>query len=313
MMNTASITTAIVTGGQGLIGNTIVGVARAFCRPLSAGRSAQCDLRLDLAKEAPDFSVATGGYWIHAAGVTDEECANDPTAALARAALTTPRMVDAAVSAGVEKFVYISSAHVYGPLEGHLCETSPVNPVSIYAQCHFLAEQAFRQCAIAYKKPVLILRPCAVYGMPAALMDFRRWNLIPFQFPRDAVTQQKIEIRSSGLQTRNFVSNSWIAAKVAEFLQAGSDTPLNIINPIGADNLSVRDFAMRCAKSYFQVSGTHCAVTWQDTGNAQVPAAQATAGLKYDSIHTGAVDPQSHIENYLNEILMRLEHHVPKN
>lgn len=302
-MTNTHATATLVTGGRGLIGGAIVDAIRQFCPTLSAGRGAGCDLTLDLARQRPDFSRVAGGCWVHAAGVTDEECAATPDAAITRAALATPAMIDDAVTAGVEKFVYVSSAHVYGPLEGHIDEATPTNPLSLYAQCHFLAEQAFRLCAMRHGKPVLILRPCAVYGMPPALDTFRRWNLIPFEFPRHAVERQRIAIRSSGLQTRNFVSNRWIAKLVAAFLQQHTENTLRIVNPIGADDISVREFALRCARRYQQLNGRQCEVSWHD-------ASATSKALAYRSIHPDCTAPESELDQYLDEILMRLEQHA---
>ena len=98
-MNTPTrSTTVIVTGGQGLIGSAIVSMLAPSFRTLTAGRNASCDLQVDLGNNIPDFTAAQSGYWVHAAGVTDEECAVNPGAALQRAALATPKLLEAAVA-----------------------------------------------------------------------------------------------------------------------------------------------------------------------------------------------------------------------
>jgi UDP-glucose 4-epimerase len=299
--------TVIVTGGQGLVGNAIVGALGASFRVLVAGRSASCDQQVDLAKQIPEFSIASNGYWVHAAGVTDEECTADPAAALQRAALATPKILESAVNAGIEKLVYISSAHVYGPFEGKISENSAANPLTLYAQCHFLAEQAFRLCAIRHRKPVLVLRPCAVYGMPLSIERFGRWSLIPYEFPRSAAERQKIEIRSSGLQSRNFVSNKWIANMVSDFLKSPQESKVHIRNPIGADDINVREFAMRCSRAYQLVTGKRCEVSWREAD----PAPDST--FEYRSIHHGAAAPASDLDSYLQDILTTLEQHAYAN
>jgi len=298
----------IVTGGQGLIGNAIVNSLAPSFRTITAGRNASCDMQVDLAWQIPKFSAAANGYWVHAAGVTDEECRDDAAIALQRAALATPKMIEAAIEAGVEKFVYISSAHVYGPFEGKISESSAINPLTLYAQCHFLAEQAFRHGAVKYGKPVLILRPCAVYGMPASVGAFRRWSLIPYEFPRFAVERQKIEIRSSGLQSRNFVSNQWIAKIVHDFLKSSQKNPFNALNPIGADDISVREFAVRCKSTYEELTGKHCEISWH---GAEPPAFGPT--FHYRSIHQGTVAPTSDLDAYLHAIMTTMEQHAYAN
>lgn len=308
MTSTNPSRAVIVTGGQGLIGNAIVHALAPGFRTMTAGRNASCDIHVDLMLQIPRFSAAANGHWVHAAGVTDEECRDDPAAALQRAALTTPKIVEAAVNAGIEKFVYISSAHVYGPLEGMINENSAVNPLTLYAQCHFLAEQAFRLCATKYGKPALVLRPCAVYGMPASIHAFQRWSLIPYEFPRNAVEQQKIEIRSSGLQSRNFVSNHWIAETVRKFLQSPQQGKLHVLNPIGADDITVREFALRCSSTYQELTGKQCELSWL---GAEQPA--ASSAFQYSSIYQGAIAPTSDLDTYLHDILTTLEQHAYAN
>ena len=75
---------------------------------------------------------------IHAAGMNAQDCAADPVAALDVNGVATARLVEAASRAGVKKFIYLSTAHIYASLlVGTITEeTLPRNP---YAQgCELL-------------------------------------------------------------------------------------------------------------------------------------------------------------------------------
>lgn len=237
-----------ILGASGLIGAAIA-ARLAAQQPHLLGRGAGMDTPLDLADlhalKAGLF--ADGGALVHAAGVTDEEFANDPAAAWQRSALGSKALIAAAKTDGVTRMVYISTAHVYGPLEGEIDEARPVNPMSDYALAHYTAEQWFRRAARVDGMDVLILRPCAVYGLPTDMTRFKRWSLIPFSFPRELLERGCITLKSDGSQRRNFVSASAIAAQVAGFLaEPALPGRCRVVNPVGPDDMSVLDFAERC-------------------------------------------------------------------
>lgn len=77
---------------------------------------------------------------------------------------TTRNMVDAAVAAGVKRFVHVSTAGVYGRLKKPVDETSSLSPSSAYRETKALSEQI---CLEAHAKsgfPVVIARLSPVIG-----------------------------------------------------------------------------------------------------------------------------------------------------
>jgi len=78
---------------------------------------------------------------IHLASLNAQECDHDPEAALLINGLGTLNLLNAAKKMGVTKFVYFSTAHVYGsPLQGIIDENSTPRPIHDYAITHRLAE-----------------------------------------------------------------------------------------------------------------------------------------------------------------------------
>ncbi len=74
------------------------------------------------------------------------------------------KVVDHAVKSGVERFVYSSTASVYGPTPGVVDETSPCKPISPYGESKLQAE---RLCLDASEAGVInstVLRLGTVYG-----------------------------------------------------------------------------------------------------------------------------------------------------
>lgn len=277
-----------ILGATGLIGSAILAkLPWAYC----PGR-ADLDLN-DAARLAPS-AFPNGGTLVHAAGITDEEFAADPAAAWARATRQTQALLDAAYSAGITRLIYISTAHVYGPLEGDITEARPVNPLGDYALAHYATEQLCRRAALQRGLDVLILRPCAVYGLPPDLGRFKRWSLIPFSFPRELRQTGRIVLKSDGEQRRNFVSAASIAAEAAAFVAAPAEPGrCRVQNAIGADDMTVYAFAQAC-------------IAWlaPESGRVERPAPKSTpqpAPLAYRSRYTSA-EPRSTLETTIRAL-----------
>ena len=263
-----------IVGTTGLIGHGIAAaLARDGHRVVAVGRGEAADVRFDLA--APQAASLQGlagcDALVHAAGVTDEDLA-DP--ARAQAKTEGARVLAAAArAAGVRRLAYISSAHVYGPLEGRIDESRPPDPRSAYARAHLAAEALFREASESTGGAALLARPCAAYGVPPSLARFGRWSLIPFDFPRQALTG-RIVLKSHGGQRRNFVPAEGLGNLVAWWLGLAREG-VTVANAPGRDEMSVYDFAWLCATIAGAVTGRPCEVVRPEQ------AAPAAVPLEY--------------------------------
>jgi UDP-glucose 4-epimerase len=247
----------VVAGATGLIGSAVAAELTARGHTvISLGRRSGASIQVDFADIAGlrGLKLPPCDALIHCAGVTDEEVKSDAAAALHRAALGTEALIGGAIDAGAGKIVYVSSAHVYGALSGPIDETTPPNPLSNYALAHFMAEQVLRRNALSRGAMVRLLRPCAVFGPLPSLQHFRRWSLIPFAFPRAIAESGVIRIMGTGRDRRNFVGTDRIAVMAAGF--AERPVPgVTIVNPVGARDLTVAEFAGLCVETGRRVLG----------------------------------------------------------
>ena len=201
---------------------------------------------------------------VHAAGITEESARTSKAGTIANEGLQA--LTARAREQGVGRLVYISSAHVYGPLEGSIGEDHPLDPRNDYARLHVASETVAAASGLACD----ILRPCNVYGMPADLAHFARWALTPYGFPRDVVRDGKIVLKTSGLQTRNFVAAAGIGRVVAARL-AEAPLPRRVRNVAGRDTLSVRELAARVAAVAAPILGRMPAIEVPEGGDPAPP------------------------------------------
>lgn len=151
------------------------------------------------------------------------------------------RIARAAREAGVARFVYASSCSVYGRGAADLVdETSPVNPLTVYAQCKTLVERDIQPMADE-RFCVVILRNATVYG-PSPRM---RFDSVLNQLCAQAWTKKKIAMTSDGSPCRPIVHIEDICEAVCCALEAPAETVNSEIFNVGstAENYRIREIA----------------------------------------------------------------------
>jgi UDP-glucose 4-epimerase len=212
-------TEILVTGGLGYVGGRIA-QALAQCgqhRLRLATRSAEHTpppwlraaevVTMDVTRDA-DLDKACDGVTgiVHLVALNEHDCAADPQRALLVNSLGTLKLLHAAQRARVERFIYFSTAHVYGaPLAGRIDERSVPRPVHPYAITHHVAEDMVLAAHDQRTLTGIVIRMSNGYGVPAHA-GVNRWTLIVNDLCRQAVTQQQLVLRSNGSQRRDFVT-----------------------------------------------------------------------------------------------------------
>jgi len=151
------------------------------------------------------------------------------------------RLAEAAVAAGVARFVYMSSCSVYGlGDDGFRTEESATDPRTAYAVCKMLVERDLGRMASARFSPT-ILRNATVYGpSPRQRFDLLLNNLCGL-----AWTTGTIALSSDGTPWRPLVHVHDVAAAVACVLAAPREAVHNRTFNVGATrhNYRVREVA----------------------------------------------------------------------
>jgi UDP-glucose 4-epimerase len=252
-----------VLGASGLIGKAIFDRFERQHQAFSIGRAPTSHRHCDLEAEVSTHMFSGLDILVHAAGIRDEDLKNDGSNKARRAVDQAVAVFKTARQAGCERFVYISTAHVYGNLEGEVTEDSALNPQNAYAEAHAEIETLLADQVRAEGGRCLILRPNAVYGMTFDPARFSRWHLVPFALPLAAVKAGVIEVRSPDA-SRNFVSSLDIAAYAEDWLQDDSCPDVQFVNPLGQQQLSIGAYAAKCAQAVKAVTGAEIALSLGD-------------------------------------------------
>lgn len=175
------------------------------------------------------------------------ELSNDPTGELAPRMTYeinhhgSVRLADLAKSAGVRRFIYMSSCSVYGVGgEDDVTEESPVNPQTAYAICKTLVERDVRPMADDNFSPVFFRNATAFGASPRQRFDLVVNNLCGL-----AWTTGVIKMSSDGTPWRPLVHGLDIARAITCALDAPADAIHNQILNIGdsSQNYRVREIA----------------------------------------------------------------------
>ncbi|WP_027579913.1 UDP-glucose 4-epimerase GalE [Bradyrhizobium sp. Ai1a-2] len=172
--------TVLVTGGAGYIGSHMVrtlvdaGESVVVVDNLSTGFSALLPEGVPLfIGDAGDENLVEGVIAqhgvesiIHFAGsVVVPESMRDPLGYYRNNTMTTQSLLNAAVRSGVSRFIFSSTAAVYGnPEEVPVSETAPTRPLSPYGMSKLMTEIMLHDVATAHGMSYVVLRYFNVAG-----------------------------------------------------------------------------------------------------------------------------------------------------
>ena len=293
----------IISGTSGLIGAEVFDGLKKFHVVKTLGRNIHSDFIIDFnnISEIKNQSFGDVDVFIHCAGITDEDFAQDSLKAYQRSTYNYTLLLDKIIESGVKAIIAFSTVHVYGRLDDIISEDHTVNPLSDYAIAHYAAEQILQRYSIQSKIKAFVIRPVAVYGIPKHIDSFKRWHLIPYSFPISCVYDQNIVLKSSGKQKRNFISTKdlggYVEAIIANLKLFGNYT---IINPVGHDTISVYEFAKKCSAIYEKLSNEECVVTMP------IYSEDNTANnFNYDT-KVKLYIPKDNVDDYIESFMIQL-------
>lgn len=292
----------LITGASGLIGGRLIryllGIDDVQIRAASRsprGWPPRVEGCILVADDPSSHSAACLGVnaVINLAAMPEGECARDPQRALRVNAGGALALTSAAVSAGVDRFVQLSTSKVYGDnLTGRVTEQTLPQPRSHYAITHRAAEDY-----AARHESRIVFRLANGFGAPD---DARStgWDVIVNAMCRQAVVEQRIAIRSSGHEWRNFITLNDI---VRALYLAVSDLPEGTYNLGGLSSMRIREVADRVAAACASAFGFTPEIT---TGRAEGVMESVPLDYCIDKLLAAGFRPSTTLDDELRRTLL---------
>lgn len=179
--------------------------------------------------------------FIHAAAAHEVTCKEQPYRSIYQNVAGTRAALDFCVKNNIERFIYLSTFHVFGYPQGEIDESVDPLPVNDYGLSHLQAEQYVQMYTREGRIKGMVIRPSNGYGIPVDLDNFKRWTLVPVDFCREAIENHKIVLKTPGLQKRNFVPITEVC-RIMEKSYLLMDK-INLLHIYGANTISIRSLA----------------------------------------------------------------------
>lgn len=221
---------------------------------------------------------------IHTAGMNSSDCSNDPTEALRFNGVVTTSIVQAAVSAAVKKFVYLSTAHVYSAnLSGVISETTCPKNLHPYATSHRAAEDSVLYASSNEMLDGIVLRLSNIVCTPLT-KDTNCWQLIVNDICRQAVTTRKIVLKTGGSQSRDFLAISELNLILEYLLNLAEPLRSQIINVGSGESTTILSIAQLVQSRCQSVLGFQPELVYPSNTTSVVKAALIYQTTVLDSL-----------------------------
>jgi UDP-glucose 4-epimerase len=296
----------LITGAGGYIGGRLTAtltargqVVRAVVRehvPWLSVEQQVCELASADAGAVLEQTLDGVETVVHLAGEDEITAARTPAAALAATVVATERVAEACASARVARLVYLSTVHVYGAriVPGAiLTEDMRAEPRSAYGISRLASEHVAASLA-AGSYELAVLRLTNSVGAPYdPAVD--RWTLVANDLSRQGAQTGRLELRSSGVQFRDFVPLHDVCAAISTACQPGGEVPPGTYNLGSGRPVTVRALAGMIQDAFEHRTGRRPELQAPaPTGEAAEPyrvsvERAARHGLRLDGSLEGAV------------------------
>lgn len=193
---------------------------------------------------------------IHLAAMSEKEAMQDPVAALLVNGVASVRLLEAAIAAKAQRFVYFSTTHVYGaPLAGDITERTLPRPQHPYAISHRVTEDYVLAAHDKKRIEGVVIRLSNGFGVPAS-PDVDQWMLLVNDLCRQAAEVGVLQMRSAGLQPRNFITLTDVGRAVSHLLKMENAQLGDGLFNLGEDfSMSVIEMVQRIAMRWKIITG----------------------------------------------------------
>ncbi len=187
---------------------------------------------------------------VHAAGMNAGDCHKNPDSALDFNGVKTGKLVEQARRAGVKKFIYLSTAHVYSNnLSGVVKESTLLQNAHPYATSKVAGERAVIENSAETDMQGIIIRLSNAFGSPPH-SSVNCWMLLVNDLCRQVSVSKKIVIRSPSNTVRNFISLTDVCAGLEFIISKDFSTNLPKVYNMGDKSKTLIEMASIIQDNY---------------------------------------------------------------
>jgi len=304
----------LITGGFGYLGGRIaaylrqsghsvrIGTSREKIGPNESHSSYEVVTINLLDKKSLEAACKSVSIVIHLAALNAQSCEKDPEKASKINIEGTSKLINAAIKENVVKFIYFSTAHVYGsPLSGDLNENILPTPQHPYAITHYIAEKHLVKASNNKLIEGVVLRLTNAVGAPLH-KNVNCWMLVSNDLCRQAVTKKIMTLKSYSLLERDFISILDIC-KVVRNIINNLELQNGVFNLSSGVSLTLRDLANLISQRATKIL--------KYTPSVEFASKDDTIPIHYESLHISndklkkyGVKVNSNIENEIDDLLI---------
>lgn len=173
--------------------------------------------------------------------------AKGPLSAFSRDVTIATNIARCLSKSGVRQVVYFSTTAVYGDAASNISitEDTRVAPSTLYGTAKFAGECLLRQTTEREGIPLLILRPCMIYGPGDTSMAYG-----PSRFIHSILSEQRVLIFGDGLEGREYLFIRDLAEMVDRLVELGATGTINL----GTGHMCTFQEIVRCLQAISPVS-----------------------------------------------------------
>ena len=228
----------VIIGSRGFVGSHLAIRARYLKWPVLELSSADLDLTSERSSAVICDKVQKDDSVVFISALTPDKGRDRAT--LIRNIAMVDNVCQALESSKCKHLTYISSDAVYSDSDHLIRETSACNPASYHGVMHLVRERMLQEMAKQTGIPLLILRPCAVYGFGDTHNSYG-----PNRFVRSALTEREIKISGEGEEQRDHL---FIEDLVGSICQLASQEFGGILNLASGQSISFGEVSQIVAK-----------------------------------------------------------------
>jgi UDP-glucose 4-epimerase len=206
--------------------------------------------RQNIFKSLPQIDII-----IHLASVNEVVCAKSPELAVELNTMASFRLIQNAIQASARKFIYFSTAHVYGaPLKGFFNEDQLTRPTHPYSYSHRAVEDYIATAHDKGQMEGISVRLSNSIGAPID-KNVNRWMLLVNDLCKQAIFDGKMVLQSYGSQKRDFIGLNDVCRGVEHLMSTKENLNNGVFNLGGDYSITVYDMACLIAKRAHHLFG----------------------------------------------------------